>query len=113
MSPETIQILVTLTGGLFIGGGSIFLLGSRRGKIEADTAESLTASAGKWVDKLEERIDQLEARVKELEEERDHHKAKTLAAERRNGRLNRWITMLESQVMEYGGIPVSLEDIPD
>ncbi len=70
-------------------------------------------SAAGWIDKLEIRIKDLEARVAELEGERDHAHAATVEAERRGGRLQRLITILEAQVLERGGTPIRLEDIPE
>ena len=113
MSDNLLQLLIALVGAVAIGGGSIFLLRSRRSDLEADTTLKISQSASDWIDKLEERINRLEERVRELEAERDRAHIETAAVERRNGRLGRWIKILEAQVIEHGGVPVRLDDIPD
>ncbi len=105
--------IAAAVAGLLAGGGAVFLLRSRRDQIEADTAETLTRSAAGWIDKLEDRIANLEERVRELELERDAAHHATAESERRAGRLIRWTKILEAQVIERGGTPVRLEDIPD
>lgn len=108
-----VQSIGTLAVGLLAGGGTIYLVKANRGKIEADTASTLTTSASNWIDKLEERISGLEGRVADLEHEVAGEREITAMAERRNGRLLRWTTMLQAQIIERGGVPVALEDIPD
>jgi len=107
------EAVIAALSGLLVGGGSIFLLRANRDRLESDTAATLTRSASDWINKLEERIEDLETRVRELEGERDHAHAATVEAERRGGRLQRLITILEAQVLERGGTPVRLEDIPE
>jgi len=108
-----LEAILAAMSGLAVGAGSIYLLRANRHKIEGDTAATLTRSASDWIDKLEERIKDLEMRVAELEGERDDAHHATIAAERRGGRLQRLITILEAQVLQYGGTPVRLEDIPE
>lgn len=108
-----LEAIVAALSGLLVGSGSIYLLRVNRDKIEADTAATLSKSASSWIDKLEGRIVSLEARVRELETERDTAHTLTVESERRNGKLQRWIRILEAQVIERGGVPVRLEDIPD
>ncbi len=108
-----LEAILGSIGGLILGAGSLYLLKVKRDDIEADTASKLTRSAAEWIDRLEDRIADLEARVKELETERDAAHHATAESERRNGRLVRWIKILEAQVIERGGVPVRLEDIPD
>ncbi len=108
-----LEAIIAALSGLIIGGGSIYLLRANRDKIEADTAATLSQSAANWIDKLEVRIENLELRVKELEKERDTARHETAETERRNGKLTRWTKILEAQIIERGGVPVRLEDIPD
>ncbi len=113
MSDTTIQLIIALIAAMSVGGGAVFLLDRRRDDLAADTSTKINQSASDWIDKQESRIDALEERVEELEKERDDAHHATRESERRAGKLQRWITMLEAQVIERGGTPWKLEDIPD
>ncbi len=113
MDEAVVQLLVASIAAASLGGGSVFLLRSRRADLAADTSEKISKSAGDWIDRLEERIRDLETRVEELERERDAAHHATVESERRAGKLQRYLTILQAQVIERGGVPVRLEDIPD
>lgn len=113
MIEMTPLIQVALTGaiGLATVGATWYLLSANRGKIEADTASTLTDSAGKWVNRLDGRIDELTSKLASLKKENDRLGEELRVVKMESARYRAWAKLLVAQVSEHGGDPIPFEDV--